>query len=300
MIEERSWAGRPDREIAFSIVKTSRECFWRGFDATIYEASPGFDETHCTNHSISMHLSAPVTVTSRCDGAFAHRMQAPGDIKIIPAGASRIWEIERRARKLTINVAPSLLETTAASMAIDPGRLTIAPHLHVRDHAIERIAYALRDELETEAPIGRVYAEGLGTALAAHLVQRYAVPFGARLVSGRLSKARLERVVEYIHAHIASDLGLNELADVASVSPSHFNLLFKRSMGLPVHQYILRTRVEYAARLIADRALALSDVALRAGFSSQSHMASVLRRIAGLSPGELRRGELPSFPDTNR
>lgn len=281
--------------IVFSVASSSRERYWSGFDATVYEATAGFDETLCTSHSISMHLSAPVSATSKCDGVITHRVQSAGDVKIIPAGFSRTWEIERPARKITINVNPAFLATTAEAMNVPAGTVALAPHLHVCDRAIERIAYALRDELESDAPIGRLYAESLGSALAAHLVRRYAVRCAPRVPAGQLSKPRLARVFAYIREHIASDLGLCELANIVSVSPSHFNALFKRSTGIPVHQYVMRARVEHAARLIAGDELALSEIALRSGFSSQSHMATCLRRLAGVTPGELRRGGPVTF-----
>ena len=81
---------------------------------------------------------------------------------------------------------------------------------------------------------------------------------------------------------------LARLAGVAGVSPSHFKTLFKQSAGMPVHQYVIRRRVEYAAELLQCGDPPLADVALQAGFSSQSHMARCMRRILGVTPGVLR------------
>jgi AraC family transcriptional regulator len=277
-----------DAEIRFSILQTSRARFWNGFDATIYEATAGFDETLCANHSISMHVSAPARVSSRCDGAAVERLQVSGDLKIIPAGYSRIWEIESPVRKVTINLTPALLERTADAMGVTASRVSVAPQLQLRDPQIEHIGWALKAELESDEPFGRVYAEGLGVALASHLIRRYAARASSR-TEGGLSKRRLDRVIEYIHEHLASDLSLTELAGVAHISPSHFNHLFKRAIGLPVHRYVLRARVERAMQLLLDERLPLSEIALLAGFANQSHMASSMQRIAGVTPGYLRR-----------
>ena len=82
---------------------------------------------------------------------------------------------------------------------------------------------------------------------------------------------------------------LAELAEVASASPSHFKALFKQSVGLPVHQYVVRCRVEFAMeRLLMDDP-PLSDLALQAGFANASHLARWMRRIAGVTPSVLKR-----------
>jgi AraC family transcriptional regulator len=280
-----------DTEIRFSVLESSRGRFWHGFNATVYSATPGFDETLCANHSVSMHVGAPVIVTSRCDGEILHRLQVPGDIKIVPAGFSRIWEIESPARKVTINVSRALIQTAADAMGIDGERVSIAPQLHLRDPQIEHILWALKNELETDEPMGRVYAESLGLALASHLIRKYARVAPCR-ADGGLSKRRLKRVLEYVDEHMSEDLSLVGLADVVNVSPSHFNVLFKQAVGLPVHQYVIRRRVERAIHLLLNDRLQLSEVALRAGFASQSHMAACMQRIAGVTPGSLRRSAM--------
>jgi len=72
------------------------------------------------------------------------------------------------------------------------------------------------------------------------------------------------------------------------MSPSHFKVVFKRSLGVPAHQYVIRKRVEYATGLIVDDKLPLSQIALAAGFANQSHMARCIKRLTGITPNEIR------------
>jgi AraC family transcriptional regulator len=118
-------------------------------------------------------------------------------------------------------------------------------------------------------------------------LRRYA-PAVSRRAAGGLSKPRLQRVTDYIRGHLTQDLALAELAEIANVSPSHFKALFKQAVGLPVHQYVIRSRVDFAIDLLRDGKLPLSDVALQAGFANQSHMARCMRRVAGVTPGAVR------------
>jgi AraC family transcriptional regulator len=105
---------------------------------------------------------------------------------------------------------------------------------------------------------------------------------------GKLSQRRLARVFDYVRANVGSDLSLNELAKVAGVSPSHFKTLFKQSVGVPVHQYVIRRRVEYATELLQRNDPPLADVALQAGFANQSHLARWMKRLTGVTPAMLR------------
>ena len=78
---------------------------------------------------------------------------------------------------------------------------------------------------------------------------------------------------------------------MAGVSVSHLKTLFRRSTGLPVHQYVLRRRVERARLLLERGELPLSQIALEAGFAHQSHMARCMRRLLGTTPAALRRSQ---------
>ncbi len=286
-MQDRAWRRHPDQQIQLVLQKSSRERFWTGFEANLYDTSSGIDEKLFTTNSVCMHVGAPALVISRCDGATVRRFQVPGDIKMVPAGLSRVWQTDGPTSKLVVNLSPSFVRSTADEMGANPDRAAIDPRLHLRDAQLEHILWALKAELETVEPVGRLYADSLGVALVAHLLRRYA-PVGPRHTISGLPKHRLQSVTDYIHENLTFDLTLAELARVASASPSHFKVLFKQSVGMPVHQYVIRCRVDRATHLLLHGALPLSDVALEAGFANQSHMARCVRRVTGMAPRELR------------
>jgi AraC family transcriptional regulator len=101
----------------------------------------------------------------------------------------------------------------------------------------------------------------------------------------------------YIEEHLPERLPLNALADVMGLSPSQLKTLFRRSVGVPVHQYIIRQRVERAVLLLRENRLPLSQVALEAGFAHQSHLALHIRRLLGVTPRHLRGSDPDSSND---
>ena len=96
------------------------------------------------------------------------------------------------------------------------------------------------------------------------------------------------RLDAYIVEHLARRITVIELAQVACLSPSHFHAQFKDSVGLTPHQYLLKTRLDHAARLLRESPLPLVRIAEECGFSSQSALTTAMRRYLGLTPKRLR------------
>ena len=242
-----------------------------------------------TDHLLSIHVGAPVRVACRADGRSFLRLQQPGDIDVLPAGLTGIWEDETAATVLLLRLSPSLLSRAAEAMELDPARAVLAPQFHTRDGAIEHLGWALKAEREAGYPGGRLYLESLGLALGAQLLRR-SERVGALAAPRRgLPLRRLKRVIDHIDAHLEESLLLPELAGVAGVSASHFKALFRQATGTSVHRYVVERRVARAQALLIEGKLPMSEIALAAGFAHQSHMARCTRRVLGATPSELAR-----------
>jgi len=89
------------------------------------------------------------------------------------------------------------------------------------------------------------------------------------------------------HAHEAIDL--DTIARQAGLSPFHFLRLFARVLGVTPHQYLVRCRLRRAARLLADPAPSITDVAFDVGFADLSNFVRTFRRAAGVGPRAFRK-----------
>ncbi|MBD2234961.1 helix-turn-helix transcriptional regulator [Phormidium tenue] len=111
-----------------------------------------------------------------------------------------------------------------------------------------------------------------------------------------LTHTRLQQVLGYICTHLDSaeptlrerDLSLTELAEVISISPTYFATLFKQAMGISPRQYVIQQRVEQAKLMLSKTDLAIADIALQVGFSSQSHLTQHIKRSTGKTPKQIR------------
>lgn len=127
-----------------------------------------------------------------------------------------------------------------------------------------------------------VLVETLGLWVARHAEARHAAPRCGPEPRG-VALAR-----EYIHAHYAKDIRLDDLARLALLSPFHFVRAFRRALGAPPHAYLLHARLS-AARSLLRTDMRLADVAQETGFADQAHLTNAFRRTIGLTPGRYRK-----------
>ena len=261
-----------------------------GIRLSLLSDAPGSIEVPSLRNTIvSIHVGPSVEVACR-RGGYRHRGTAVhGDIDIIPAGTPSVWEIKEKDTAFVLSLSPELLSLAAQEIELDPSRLEIRNRFQVRDPQLENIGWALKAEMESGYPCGRLYLESLAVSVAARLVRCHNSRFPEpRAGSGRLSDRRLRQVLSYIEDNLGQSISLGDIAAVAGLSVSHFKGLFRESVGTPVHQYLIRRRVERAKGLLGDGEMPISQIALETGFAHQSHLARHMRRVLGISPKALR------------
>lgn len=176
-----------------------------------------------------------------------------------------------------------LTDTAAELLAVD--QVELLPRVSLDDSLILQIALALKADLESRRPGGRLYAETLTNALAVLLLRNYSSHQPKSIHrSGGLSPIQLTSVISYIHTYLDRDLSLEELAQVAQLSPYHFCRSFKQSTGFTPHQYLIRHRVERAKLLLKEGKMGISEVANAWGFTHQSHLNRHFKRLTGVTP----------------
>jgi AraC family transcriptional regulator len=194
-------------------------------------------------------------------------------------------------RRVSFSALPhALLRRVAHESGLDPARMEILNRFQVRDNELETLSWAIKREMEVGRPSGRVYLDGLTLAIASRLLTRHSsLTKSVEQRNGGLTGHRLKQVLSFIEEQLGDDLSLERVAAVARVSPSHLNSLFRRSVGLSVHQYIIQRRVERAKMLLQQDGLSLTEVALAAGFAHPSDMARHMRRLLGLPARAIKR-----------
>jgi AraC family transcriptional regulator len=81
---------------------------------------------------------------------------------------------------------------------------------------------------------------------------------------------------------------LEHIADQVGLSAFHFLRVFSRVIGVTPHQYLLRSRLAHAARLLAQDHRTVTDIAFDVGFADLSNFVRTFGRAAGISPNGFR------------
>ena len=118
--------------------------------------------------------------------------------------------------------------------------------------------------------------------------------------ASELDRRRAVEAALWIDAHAEEAIDLDSAASEVGLSPFHFLRLFSKVVGVTPHQYLVRTRVRRAARLLADDRRSITDVALDVGFADLSNFVRTFHRAAGVSPRRFRqatKGDRKIFQD---
>ena len=102
-------------------------------------------------------------------------------------------------------------------------------------------------------------------------------------------RRRAIAAAHWIEAHAAEPIALTDVAHAVRLTPFHFLRLFSRVLGVSPHQYLVRTRLRTAARLLAEPERKVTETAYAVGFADLSNFIRTFTRAAGLSPRAFQR-----------
>ncbi|HEU4837592.1 MAG TPA: AraC family transcriptional regulator [Pyrinomonadaceae bacterium] len=215
------------------------------------------------------------------------------EIAIIPAGSS--WSCQSDSESLDLlllYLRPLFVRSAAGELNISHNEIGLTPQIGFKDKNICHVAMSLLHELNEANVVGRLYADSLAPGLAIQLVRRYSALRDVHVGHGGMAPHKLRKAVALIDHHLSDEeegrVALRAVARAVRMSYFHFSRAFKQSMGMTATNYIAERRIERAKKMLEETELPISEIALRSGFSSQSHFTTAFRRLAGATPKAFR------------
>jgi len=183
---------------------------------------------------------------------------------------------------LSVRLSPQLAETLGMGKAWDYASLPPTTELMV---AGERLRAAAEGESETgidEAALGFI-----------HKIARVAAgrPRKTEKATDRDRRRAVEAAI-WLEENHAEDVDLERTASQAGLSPFHFLRTFSSTLGVTPHQYLVRTRLRHAARLLGTTDRPVIDIALDVGFADLSNFVRTFHKAAGVPPSRFRSKKL--------
>jgi AraC family transcriptional regulator len=180
---------------------------------------------------------------------------------------------------LSFALAPELVESIGDAGIWWVGALPPLPELMVLGELAQAAADGASD----------VGLDEVGLSLAARLVEAVSGGKRKRAEAPARDRRRAVEAALWMDANAHEPIDLESAAQEAGLSPFHFLRLFRDALGVTPHQYLVRCRLRRAARLLADDAGSVTDIAFDVGFTDLSNFVRTFHRAAGVSPRGFRR-----------
>ena len=279
-----------------SLVSSSQSLGWSGVLVQQYQYPSS--STVCemevpalSDHWLNLPLGNPAQLTQKRDDRFHESTVQEGHSIFVPAGQSSYWRgeaSETDETMLHIHLNPELVRQVAETSELD--QIDLVNCFSKYDLRLHQVAMLLLSELKSDGIMGQLYVESLTQVLVIHLLRHYSTSTQntAPQHSG-LTTSQVRQAIDYVQAHLDRNLSLAEIAAAINISPTHFSRLFKRATGSSPHQYVIQQRVERAKFLLKTTDLAIANIALQVGFSSQSHLTQHFKRLTGVTPKQVSK-----------
>jgi AraC family transcriptional regulator len=124
----------------------------------------------------------------------------------------------------------------------------------------------------------------VGLSLASRFVEMHSKKKANASKTSAADRRRAVEAAMWIEENCHEEISLQAVAEEAGLSPFHFLRLFSKALGVTPHQYLVRSRLRKAAKLLAERERSVTDIALDVGFADLSNFTRTFRRAAGISP----------------
>lgn len=244
------------------------------------------------NDRVSYHNAKHHTLSLYVNGGYSTRRLdkkylgtgAPNKLCILPSEHQSKWEVGSLQRFGHFYFSDALLRRTALeSFDMDPR------HVDLFDITFFEDATLLKDcrtlfMTSWKEPENTLGLQEQALLIVADLIRRYSYPSkNKKNYRSGLRPAALNRVTEYIHAHIDQKITIDSMATVAGISPFHFIRMFKISTGETPHQRIMDIRIREATYRL-KRGETQLETAIACGFVDQSHFSRTFKKHHGVTP----------------
>jgi AraC-like DNA-binding protein len=209
---------------------------------------------------------------------------APGRISLMPPGEIHdgVRDGDGAYTLKTFRLSPELLGTVTAEIAGSNAEPMLAGVL-LENASLAARLIKLHSTMQTSVEASPLALQSEWLTLFERLFTQSRV-VEPQSVKGTLPAEDWNRIKDYCHAHLAQKISLDELATLCKLERFHFLKLFKQTVGMTPHAWLVRLRLERAATILHRTSQSIADVAQDVGFYDQSHFNRAFRRAFGVAP----------------
>jgi AraC-like DNA-binding protein len=189
--------------------------------------------------------------------------------------------------------------TARETALLRKGLAAIKPPVFHFSPGLEDCAERLLAEHRRPTPESSIAARGILHELIAWIIRDHRAEQLRRGQAPEAYSPPIGKVMEWLGEHLDENISVNDLADVAGLSPSYFRRWFHREVGFSPRGYVTQLRIERAKRLLAESDRSITDIAMDLGYSTSAYFTAVFHGETGTTPSEFRRQRRMTGKDVN-
>ncbi len=233
-------------------------------------------------HTLSFYIDGGHQ-TRRLDQAIS-TIGGPNKLCLMPAESLSTWNVKKPQRFAHIYFSKNYFkELVLQDFDIDPRSIELEEKTFFTDPVlIESIKRLLSQH--TSYPEDTLMTQESVRSIITSLAQSHSTrPAHQNNYRGRLNKSQLRLIDEFIASHLHQVISVDQLAELIHLSPFHLMRVFKKTMGISLHQKVMKMRVIRASELLRANKSQL-DVSTCCGFTHQSHFSRCFKQFFGVTP----------------
>lgn len=265
----------------------------RFLDGAIVQAWAGsavrMSQPPLDHHLIVLHQGGPKRVSRRQGREVRSVNVAMHACTTVEAGNTYEWTTEGPIAFAHIYIRPERFARVIGDVyGRDPDSVGFGERIGQFDPLAAQLAIALAQERE-DAPAWRMTADHYLDSLLIRLAATTTYGIDGAPPRRALTPVTVRRVRDYVLAHLADPISLDDLASIAGYSRFHFVRAFREATGYPPYSYVINQRIAHAQLLLTTTDDPVAVIAHACGFATHAQFSKKFRDVIGLSPACFRR-----------
>lgn len=245
------------------------------------------------HHLLIFNYNPPVSpVYHTCGEAKHNKRWNKNSCAYIPALCDNTWRISESGSGGLHILLPNknIMEIIEDTCGFDPSLAEFESSFETQNINLSQLGMLIHNELHNDFSNGNLYIESLTAAISVQLIQNFSNRIPTRMHNnGNISKSGISRIIKYIDENLHEKITLEALSSELNLSVYYFSRAFKKTTGYSPFQFVIHRRANHAKHLLlTNKNKSIIDIALHCGFTDQSHMNKILKKVYKSSASEIR------------